>query len=313
MLNKLGINLIRRALSNVMSHPSSQNLPNKLGIIDSQEHITFAEKDRKFYFFVMFAFLIHASLLISITSLKPRRLGSQNGADNAISVSLITTKDLHSRATVDDQSSGIKSQSVPESMERKKETQQVSPAEEIIEKKTPDVSDTNAKKSLNGPQFQTPESLDAKSSPEKNSIKTKTEAKSNDKKIEKNRNAENKKITNLDLNQPQIFSLPTGGGGAGVQRPPGITRSGENDDFARGVIRALQQTMPQLSNTFGRVGVRIILDKNGTLVSTEVIKPSQVAGLDQSVVFATRQSSFPLPPLNANSADLTFFVTYIYR
>ena len=117
----------------------------------------------------------------------------------------------------------------------------------------------------------------------------------------------------MDLTPPAIFQAPVGGGGAGVQRPAGITRSGENDDFARGVIRALQSTMPQLRNTFGRVTVRVELNMNGNLVRTTVLKPSNIAGLDQSVVFATQQSSFPFPPRNAVPADLVFFVTYIYR
>lgn len=126
--------------------------------------------------------------------------------------------------------------------------------------------------------------------------------------------SKNTKTANLDLAvPPAMFTAPAGSGGAGVERPAGITRSGENDRFARGVIRALQQTMPQLRDTRGRVRVRITLDRNGNLVSTQVMMPSQVAGLDQSVVFATRQTSFPLPPNNANSADLVFVVTYIYR
>ncbi|MFM7084061.1 MAG: TonB family protein [Hyphomicrobium sp.] len=295
-----------------MSQPTSQYISNKLGIGDNQLHISFAENDRKFYIFLIFAFLIHASLLISITSLKPRRLGSPNGADNAISVSLINSNDLLSRATVDDQSAGIQTQKTPDAVEKEKKPQPEPPSEQEA-RKTPDVSDAETKKSGNDPQFRTDETLDANSSQGKNSTKKKNETKPSDRQNEKNTKQENNKVANLDLNQPQIFTAPAGGGGAGVQRPPGITRSGENDDFARGVIRALQQTMPQLSNTYGRVSVRIILDKNGSLVSTDVIKPSQVAGLDQSVVFATRQSSFPLPPLNANSADLTFFVTYIYR
>lgn len=121
----------------------------------------------------------------------------------------------------------------------------------------------------------------------------------------------------LDLSVPSVpaatFSAAVGSGTGGVERPPGITRSGLNDEFARGVIRALQRTMPQLSNTLGRVTVRIVLNMNGNLVTTTVIRPSNVAGLDQNVVFATRQSSFPLPPGNSKPDDLIFFVTYIYR
>lgn len=121
----------------------------------------------------------------------------------------------------------------------------------------------------------------------------------------------------LDLAVPSVpattFSAAVGSGTGGLERPPGTTRSGLNDEFARGVIRALQRTMPQLSNTLGRVTVKITLDMNGNLVNTEVLRPSDVAGLDKSVVFATRQSSFPLPPGNAKPIDLIFFVTYIYR
>lgn len=43
------------------------------------------------------------------------------------------------------------------------------------------------------------------------------------------------------------------GRSAAIGRPPGITRSGQNDDFGRGVVRALRQT--------GRVTVRLLLRK----------------------------------------------------
>ena len=120
-------------------------------------------------------------------------------------------------------------------------------------------------------------------------------------------------VQNYSYRTPSKFTGRPGAG-AGVQRPPGITRSGENDEFARGVIRALQRTMPQFRElTLGRVTVRITLDKTGNLVKTDVVRPSNVKGLDQSVVFATHQSSFPLPPVNANKADLVFLVTYVYH
>ena len=122
------------------------------------------------------------------------------------------------------------------------------------------------------------------------------------------------RTSSLDLSLPPSFlAAPFGGAGVGVGRPAGVTRSGENDGFARGVIAALQRSMPQLRETRGRVTVRIKLDKDGSLVGTEVIIPSNVAGLDQSVVFSTRQASFPFPPRNATAADLIFLVTYIYH
>ena len=85
------------------------------------------------------------------------------------------------------------------------------------------------------------------------------------------------------------------------------------DAFARGVIRALQQTMPQLRETLGRVTVRIILNQNGNVESVQVVRPSKIASLDQSVLFATKQTSYPFPPPNATLADRTFVVTYIYH
>jgi TonB family protein len=120
----------------------------------------------------------------------------------------------------------------------------------------------------------------------------------------------------LDLSPPpQTFSAPQAGGGrsASFSRPPGITRSGWNDDFARGVIRALQQTMPQLREILGRVTVRILLTENGNVRDVQLVRPSSNSSLDQSVIFAARQTSYPLPPAGATVADRTFVVTYVYR
>ncbi len=104
-----------------------------------------------------------------------------------------------------------------------------------------------------------------------------------------------------------------GGLSASVARPPGITRSGENDDFGRGVIRALRQTMPGLRDTFGRVTVRLIVSQNGNLEEVQLVKSGGDPQLDQSIVFAVRQASFPFPPARSSPADRTFLVTYIYE
>jgi TonB family protein len=117
-------------------------------------------------------------------------------------------------------------------------------------------------------------------------------------------------VLNLNLNPSPAFH--NRGGSFAPTRPPGITRSGENDEFGRGVIRALQRTVPQLVNTVGRVTVRIILNTKGNLGSVEVLRPSGVGNIDQSVVFAVKQASFPIPPDNSTEADRTFFVTYIF-
>lgn len=100
---------------------------------------------------------------------------------------------------------------------------------------------------------------------------------------------------------------------AAVGRPPGITRSGENDDFGRGVVRALRRTMPPHRGTNGRVSIRLVLNENGNIANVQIIHNSGDAYLDQSVLFASKQSSFPLPPKGSTVIDRTFLVTYIYN
>jgi len=123
------------------------------------------------------------------------------------------------------------------------------------------------------------------------------------------------KQANLQL--PQSFSAPQTimnpqGRTAGVSRPAGITRSGENDDFGRGVIRALRQTMPSPYGATGRVTVRLILSETGNLVEVRLVRSGGNSSLDQSVVFAVKQSSFPIPPSRSTLDDRTFLVTYVY-
>ena len=117
----------------------------------------------------------------------------------------------------------------------------------------------------------------------------------------------------IDFSPPSSTSYSLPGGGAGVSRPPGITRSGENDDFARGVVAALRRTMPDQRQRFGRVTIRLILNEIGNVHSIELLSGSGTGSLDQDVQFAARQSNFPLPPRNAPVVDRTFQITYIYR
>ena len=81
-----------------------------------------------------------------------------------------------------------------------------------------------------------------------------------------------------------------------------------NDAFARAVIRALQQTMPQLTNALGRVTVRILLSENGNVVSA-LLGGAKDTALNQDVVFAAQQTSYPIPPSGSTTADRTFMVT----
>jgi TonB family protein len=329
--------------------------------------------DRRFYLWLLLAALAHALFLIGFHGSPPKRLGDPAGAENAISIDLVSSKDLEG-ATVAERAAGLpapppspvppppqpaqpqaaappeppalKPTVQPEAPPQRPEVasqppaeppppppSEVSPATEPVPlAAAPPVPETGLepapKPQVNPdpPKPPPPQPIQQAAKPvEKPATPEKpvaAEKPARPAKLPDAKPAEAKpqaspapaRTAKLDISPPPtIFTAPAGGGGAGLERPAGATRSGENDNFARGVIRALQITMPQLRDTFGRVTVRITLDRNGNHVSTQVLRPSSVAGLDQSVVFATRQASFPLPPRNAVADDLIFFVTYIYR
>ena len=67
------------------------------------------------------------------------------------------------------------------------------------------------------------------------------------------------------------------------------------------------------NGTFGRVTVRLVLNNNGDLAEIQVLEPSGKPGLDQNVVFSTKQAYFPLPPNGSTVIDRTFLITYVYR
>jgi TonB family protein len=117
--------------------------------------------------------------------------------------------------------------------------------------------------------------------------------------------------TSLQLNLPDTPLVGTGRT-TSVGRPANITRSGENDEFGRGVVRALRRTMPSPTETVGRTTIRLFLSESGNLVDLALVRSSGDANLDQSVVFAAKQSSFPIPPVGSTVSDRTFLVTYIY-
>lgn len=97
-----------------------------------------------------------------------------------------------------------------------------------------------------------------------------------------------------------------------ASRPPGITRSGENDEFGRNVIMALARVMPRL-DIRGRVTVSILLNEKGNLAEVKVLRPSDDPVLDRNVTFSVKQANFPIPPDRSTVVDRTFYVTYIYR
>lgn len=306
---------------------------------------------RRFYLWLLAAIITHGAVLTGFISSSPRQIGSPDGLDGAISISLVTEADLRGDATVADEAPGEPSPPPampaappapsmpppPEPAPQLRELTQPQPpaspplkpaiapdppapkpdaeprAEPAPKEDVPLRGEQPATQKPAAPETpaksqQAEAPAETKASPAAAKPVTPKEAKSKDAKAQETKMAKIHPAV-----PPAMQAAIPGGRGAGVERPAGITRSGENDAFARGVIRALQQTMPQLRDTRGRVKVRITLDKNGNLVSTQVLMPSNVAGLDQSVIFATRQTSFPLPPYKAVPADLVFVVTYIYK
>lgn len=320
-----------------------------------------SKRERNFYIALAIAAVLHASFFIhAAQNGDAKRLGSENGADDAISVSLVTEKDLESRATIDQPISPPpgpppvtpqqaqpkpqppQPQKPPQPEEAKQEPQPPTPP-------TPPQTQAQEKPQPDTPQPDTPQDADPakpeeqvakqedtspdSSAPDLFSLqdedpskmksetkpKPKQEAKPETKKSSSSKSAtkppakaQKKKLADLDLSTQAIAPSFGGGGGAAFQRPPGITRSGLNDAFARAVIRALQQTMPQLNGALGRVTVRILLSESGNVVEVRLLNGAKDSSLNQDVVFAAKQTSYPIPPAGSNLADRTFMVTYIY-
>lgn len=300
-------------------------------------------RDRSFWVSLSVAAALHALLFIGIGHAVPRMVGDVDGSADGISVSVVTEQDLRSQSSVAIPADAAPGEPAPQpqpqavpppppppeqqatpqpptpevaAAEPPPELRPTQPPDDAeqkletsLEKEVPDLmalpgpGEKPAEKSVEKPAPKTPQASAPKKEP---APAKKTDPASAAK-------SQQKRVANLDLTPPP--SAFTGGGrgrGAGMERPPGITRSGANDAFARDVIRALQQTMPQLRDVLGRTTVRIILNENGNVVEVQVVRPANNA-IDQSVVFAAKQTSYPFPPPNSNLADRTFLVTYIYH
>jgi TonB family protein len=290
--------------------------------------------------------VLHASLFVGAIASKPKRLGSPTGADKAISVSLVTEADLESRSTVAEQpqpppgpppspqqqpqppqpqppqpQKAEQQPQPPEPEPPKPEEQQAKPEQTPPDEAKPDdkpeekvAKQEDPKSPDDAPdlfslQDENPANMESEAKPKP---KPKTEAKKSSPK--KASPKKRKRMAALDLSTPKNLMNPSFGGGrsAGLQRPPGITRSGLNDAFARAVIQALQQTMPQLTDVLGRVTIRILLTESGNVAEVRLLAGAKNPSHNQSVVFAAKQTSYPIPPTGSNVADRTFMVTYIY-
>ncbi len=260
-------------------------------------------RDRKFIVALAATALLHAALVIGIATAAPRHIGDPSGANNAISIAIVTEADLKSLAIVPetgDRPPGAPPSAPPSAPPQPPEPQSKPVPREAVQPEslrqsiTEDSPDSPSEKSTSEPG----------TSPAQKKPVAKTEPPPKPRPLAK-----------LDLTPPPAtFNAPAGAGGsAGFERPPGITRSGANDAFGYEVIKALKKTMPPHSGLFGRVTVRIILDTNGNVTDVKIVKSSKIAGIDQEVVFAARQTTYPFPPPNSIPIDRIFQVTYIYN
>jgi len=292
-------------------------------------------RERNFYIALACAAVLHASFFIGANSRTPKQLGDPSGAEDAISVSLVTEADLKSRSTVAEppappprpetqpaQQPQPESQRPPQPQaqqppppepQEQPQPEVAKPEEPLVAKQEDPKSEANAL-DLFSLQDQDPANTQSEAKPKS---KPKTESsKSSASKSTASKPAPKtpkKQLSELDFSTPPTVAPSlSGGNAAAFQRPPGITRSGLNDAFARAVIRALQQTMPQISGALGRVTVRILLSENGNVVEVRLLAGVKDTTLNQEVVFAAQQTSYPIPPAGSNLADRTFMVTYIY-
>jgi protein TonB len=287
-------------------------------------------RERNFWIALACAVAFHAAFFIGVIRGKPTHLGDPTGSDQAISVSLVTEADFKSRSTVEQPPDAppapppspaqppqpdVPKPPEPEAQlppqpdtpqppqpeaEKPPETQEAKQEEPKVDENAPDLFSL---------QDQDPAKM-------KSEIKPKTSSNPNKADSSKPQpKKQQKRMSELDLSTPpSMMQQPSfnGGRSAAFQRPPGITRSGLNDAFARAVIRALQQTMPQLTDMLGQVTVKILLSESGNVVDVRLLAGGKNQVLSQDVLFAARQTSYPIPPAGSNLADRTFVVTYIY-
>lgn len=279
-------------------------------------------RQRGFWIALGCALVLHAALLVEANRNAPRRVGSAEGSDEAIAVEIVTEADLKSRETVAVPQSGAPPVPPPQPQTAPEPAPQPPPEPEAKAAEpapTPPPAPQPKQEAEKPPsQFDLPDLADVAPLPEKTKPaeqEAKAEPAEKQSKPEPQKKKEQaKQQARLDPPaSPRDAPQAAPNRGSSFSRPPGITQSGENDDFGRGVIRALRATMPPPAGIYGRVTVRLLLNENGDLSQVQVVESSGKPNLDQSVVFATKQSNFPLPPAGATVADRTFLISYVYR
>jgi TonB family protein len=294
-------------------------------------------RERAFWIALGCAVVAHAALIAGfVHSLPQRQVGEKTGRPEGVSVAMVDAADLASRSTFADNERAPRPmsrvrpapspQAVPIPEERPKEAAPRQAAPRPDGSRTPALvtpeeaarqSDKQGKEAKEEKQETVEWPIDLKALEEGFST-DRPAAKQRDAAAAAKQPAQPQEQQHVAKASPPLqLSLPdTVIGLAGLSlsptRPLGITRSGENDEFGRAVVRALRKTMPEMAAARGRVTVRLLLSQDGNLVEVHLVGSSGNPMLDQAVMFAVQQTSFPFPPPDAPSVDRTFLVTYIY-
>jgi TonB family protein len=270
------------------------------------------------------AALLHAAFLVGFGRSAPRYIGDPGGSAEAIDVELVDEADLRARTATPNPPAAAaappapatpppqpapqaKEAAPPEKAPPEPETaKSAEPAPAAKQEPKVEIPTLETDPQEEQPDTSTPEAIIAEA--RKAEAKRKSAAKPAPK-------PPPKQSSQLDLSLPfDMTTLGTpGAGGASSTRPPGITRSGENDRFGRDVIAALKRMMPPQRGMRGRVTIRLFLNERGNVANIVIVESSGDRNLDHDVVFSAYQASFPFPPKGATVADRTFRVSYNYR
>ena len=309
-----------------MSLDSGQQTVDFIGLVDARLAAGAAERDRNFWRALGFALLAHATLFISLEKAPPRHIGDANGREDAISVSLVSETDMREKfaepavasppPSVPTPATPAPSETAPEPpVQAQAEPPAPEPAKPEPETRSPQSDAAALLRGTEAPDvfsIEAPQAPSAKAEPSK----PKPAAPKHTESTQIAPKTPPQKMSKLDLNphvDPMTPSSAAGGPAAGFSRPPGITRSGANNDFGRAVIKALNQTMPPHHGVFGSVTIRILLSPSGDVTDVQIVWPSAESLINQEVVFAAKTTTYPFPPNGSTPADRNFLVTYHYR
>ena len=291
-------------------------------------------RQRSFWIGLSLAAAVHALAIIGIGSATPRSVGTEDGAKNAINVELVDEKSLRdSMASVTLPPSAPAAQPpavaeappVPPVAAAPPPPPPAPPAPPEATPAPPVEPPPPPQQTAAQPPVEPIPAEEAAPPPAEKAMpkaaKPELPKPTPTKPAQQKESPPRKKTAELTPPDQLDLSVPTNpgaqsaapGSSSAVQRPPGITRSGENDEFARNVIRALQKSMPRQEGQFGRVTVRIVLSENGSKADVKLLESGGNGDLDFNVMFAARQTAYPFPPKNATVVDRTFMVTYIYK